>query len=57
VGEGSVLADEVVSSSLAVPLEASSPHAAKDSPRAAPRATVAESRLNRRVAVVDRFTW
>src|SRR4051812_33178819 len=41
-----VVAEEVLSVSVASPPElASSPHAAKDSPRAAPRATVADSRL------------
>jgi len=45
-----------VSSSLALPEEPSSPQATRDSPRAAPMATVAVSRLNRLVAMVDRFT-
>src|SRR4051812_5461802 len=56
--EGSVDGEELLSLSVALPPElASSPHAARESPRAAPRATVAESRLYRRKAVVDRFTW
>jgi len=47
--------DEVVAS-LALPEDASLPQATRDSPRAAPMATVAVSRLNRLVAMVDRFT-
>jgi hypothetical protein len=51
------LGDELVLLSLALPPELESePHAASESARAAPTATVADSRLNRRVAVVDRFT-
>jgi hypothetical protein len=46
----------VLSLAFPPPEEASLPQAARESPRAEPRATVAESRLNRRVAVVDRFT-
>ena len=51
-----VLAEDVLSVSVAPPELESLPQAARDSPRAAPRATVADSRLYRRVAVVDRFT-
>src|SRR4051794_35788491 len=42
--------------SLALPESESSPQATRDNPRAAPMATVAVRRLNRLVAMLDRFT-
>jgi hypothetical protein len=47
---------EVSSPASSPPESASSPQATRLSPRAAPMATVAVSRLNRLVAMVDRFT-
>jgi hypothetical protein len=41
--------------SLALP-ESEPPHATRDNPMAAPRATVAVRRRNRLVAMLDRFT-
>jgi hypothetical protein len=57
--EADVLSDDPLDdegSSLALPESESSPHATMESPSAAPMATVAVSRLNRLVAMVDRFT-
>jgi hypothetical protein len=56
LADGLVL-DDVLVLSLALPPELESPpQATRDSPRAAPTATVADSRLYRLVAMVDRFT-
>jgi hypothetical protein len=60
VSDGEADSDAEVSlddgSSLALPESESLPQATSESPMAAPMATVAVSRLNRLVAMVDRFT-